>query len=207
MSEPEKFKVNVYIDGFNFYYGLKAKQWRKFYWLDIVAFYELFMKENQVLNKVYYCTAKPTDIGKKNRQGAFFKANSLNPKFELVFGKFLEKDVCYDGQWYKTFEEKQTDVNIAVKLLRGVFLSECDSSIIVSGDSDLAPAIKLANEIDPSHKIFVHFPPERGSITLEKCSHAIIHLHRYEARFNKCLLPDEVQMPNGSNLTKPDHWI
>jgi hypothetical protein len=28
-------KVSIYIDGFNFYYGLKSKNWRKYYWLDI----------------------------------------------------------------------------------------------------------------------------------------------------------------------------
>lgn len=207
MNEQEKFKVNVYIDGFNFYYGLKAKQWRKYYWLDIVAFYELFMKENQILNKVYYCTAKPTNLDKKSRQNAFFKANSLNPKFQLIYGKFLEKELNFGGNKYITFEEKQTDVNIAVNLLRGVFLSQCDSYIIVSGDSDLAPAIKLAREIDPTHKIFVHFPPERNSITLERCCDAIIHLHRYEARFNKCLLSDVISLPNGNEITRPIHWI
>src|SRR5690606_18643912 len=102
MTEQHKFKVNVYIDGFNFYYGLKSKRWRKFYWLNVVAFYELFMKEHQVLNKVYYCTAKPTNTAKKNRQGAFFKANKLNPKFDIIYGKFLEKEVKYDGKKYIT---------------------------------------------------------------------------------------------------------
>ena len=31
-SDPER--VNVYIDGYNLYYGLKSKEWRRYLWLD-----------------------------------------------------------------------------------------------------------------------------------------------------------------------------
>ena len=38
----EKQKVIVYVDGFNFYYGLKYSwRWRRYYWLDMVRFFEL----------------------------------------------------------------------------------------------------------------------------------------------------------------------
>jgi len=31
----EKQKVIVYVDGFNFYYGLKGDpKWKRYYWLD-----------------------------------------------------------------------------------------------------------------------------------------------------------------------------
>lgn len=47
----DKQRVIVYIDGFNFYYGLKKDaRWKKYYWLDIVKLYnpknekELFRK-------------------------------------------------------------------------------------------------------------------------------------------------------------------
>lgn len=46
----EKQKVIVYIDGFNFYYGLKKNyKWRRFYWLDVVKFFEMFIKPDQEL--------------------------------------------------------------------------------------------------------------------------------------------------------------
>ena len=28
-------RVIVYVDGFNLYYGLRSKGWKRFYWLDI----------------------------------------------------------------------------------------------------------------------------------------------------------------------------
>ena len=44
METEEKQRVIVYIDGFNFYYGLKSTtRWRKYYWLDIVKLFESFM--------------------------------------------------------------------------------------------------------------------------------------------------------------------
>lgn len=206
MAEENKIRVNVYIDGFNFYYGLKNKHWKKYYWLDIVKFYELFMKPNQILNNVYYCTAVPTDKSQKKRQAEFFKANKLNPKFNLIYGKFLEKEVIFGGKKYKTYEEKQTDINIAINLIRNIHNNSCDTSIIVSADSDLIPAIELAKEIDPNHKIFFHFPPERHSVNLTNKSDGIIHLHRYENRFKKCLLDDEIVVNKHVTLKCPSSW-
>ena len=38
----DKKKVIVYVDGFNFYYGLKSKKWKMCYWLDLVSFFNSF---------------------------------------------------------------------------------------------------------------------------------------------------------------------
>lgn len=44
MEPKEKQKVIVYVDGFNFYYGLKQSlKWKKYYWLDVVKLFETFM--------------------------------------------------------------------------------------------------------------------------------------------------------------------
>ena len=53
----EKQKVIVYVDGFNFYYGLKAKGWKKYYWLDIVKFFESMLSAGQELVEVNYFSA------------------------------------------------------------------------------------------------------------------------------------------------------
>ena len=74
METGGKQRVIVYIDGFNFYYGLKsATQWRKYYWLDIVRLFESFMRPDQELVAVKYFSAKPDDVDKSRRQNAFFK--------------------------------------------------------------------------------------------------------------------------------------
>lgn len=44
----EKQKVIVYVDGFNFYYGLKSDhRWKRYYWLDLVSLFEKFMRPDQ----------------------------------------------------------------------------------------------------------------------------------------------------------------
>jgi len=51
---PFMERVSFYVDGFNFYHGLKRLKiadcdWQKFYWLDFVKFFQHFIGENQVL--------------------------------------------------------------------------------------------------------------------------------------------------------------
>lgn len=86
-----KQKLIFYIDGFNFYFGLKEKKWKKFYWLDVVEFCSKFLRKHQELIEVKYFSAIPKDIVKHDRQDLFFSANKLNPKFKLILGKYLGK--------------------------------------------------------------------------------------------------------------------
>ena len=86
-----KQKVIVYVDGFNFYYGLKGDpKWKRYYWLDIVKFFEKFMKPDQELIKVKYFSARPDNQEKNARQYAFFQANMENSRFQLILGKYLK---------------------------------------------------------------------------------------------------------------------
>ena len=64
--EGRKQSVIVYVDGFNFYYGLKSKNWRKYYWLDMVKFAEKLLRPHQHLIEVRYFSAKPTDLNKES---------------------------------------------------------------------------------------------------------------------------------------------
>ena len=66
-------RVTVYIDGFNFYYGLRtAKQvnakWYKGYWIDLVKFFGQFVGEGQELAKVIYFTASPLNKEKSRHE-------------------------------------------------------------------------------------------------------------------------------------------
>ncbi len=70
-----------YVDGFNFYHGLRTMKWRKFYWIDTVALIESFLKPHQELVELNYFSAVPkNDRGKQDRQDLFFSANKINPK-------------------------------------------------------------------------------------------------------------------------------
>lgn len=203
----EKQKVIVYVDGFNFYYGLKDNSWRKFYWLDLVKFFEKFVRPDQELVKVKYFSAKPNDIDKSRRQNAFFQANQENPKFELILGKYLHKTItCHScGYVINTYEEKETDVRIATQIVADALKKQCDIAIIVSADSDMVPAIELAQEA--GIKTFVYFPPTHYSSNLSAlCNNRPINLARYESRFRQSLLPDSITLSNGYVLSIPPKW-
>jgi len=93
-------RVSFFVDGYNFYNGLrrlkvKDADWQKFYWLDFVKFFQHFIGENQVLQKVYYFTAPPVQLDKSNRQSELLEANrAINPsKFEVIKGQFYQKQL------------------------------------------------------------------------------------------------------------------
>jgi uncharacterized LabA/DUF88 family protein len=205
--ETRKQRVIVYVDGFNFYYGLKSKNWRRYYWLDMVKFAERLLRPHQELVEVCYFSAKHIDNQKSKRQDAFFQANRVNPKFTLHLGKYLKKDiVCkFCKQVTHTFEEKETDVRIATTMLADVYQDRCDVTMLVSADSDLVPPIERIKELSPNHKIIVCFPPDRYSSHLCKWSNGIKTL-RDTRLYENCLLPEVVVLPDGYALRKPDKW-
>ena len=186
----QKQRVIVYIDGFNFYFGLKSNaKWKKYYWLDIVKLFEMFMSPNQELVAVKYFSAKPDDINQSLRQN-------------------LKKSItCFNcGNVIHTHEEKETDVRIATQIVADAYQKNCDISIVVSADSDMIPAIELATEA--CQKVFVYFPPYQYSNNLATMGMGKpIHMKQYETRFRQCLLPDVVHLGKANfDLQIPKKW-
>lgn len=201
-------KVIVYVDGFNFYYGLKSKKWKKFYWLDFVNFFESFLKPYQDLIEVNYFSARPTDYGKHDRQDKLFQANKCNPRFNLILGKYLKKEIiCKNcGVKIHSFEEKETDVRIATKILADAYNKRCDIAIIVSADSDLIPPVEMIREFNPLQKVYVYFPPNRYSSNLASLSDATRKLDGAFHIFAKHILPKQITLPNGYIIEQPIEW-
>ena len=50
-------QVAVYIDGFNLFYGMRSKGWKRFYWLDVYQLAENLLLSSQQLSIVRYFTA------------------------------------------------------------------------------------------------------------------------------------------------------
>jgi hypothetical protein len=42
-------RIICYIDGFNLYFGLREKGWKKYYWLDLKRLTEKLLKPRQSL--------------------------------------------------------------------------------------------------------------------------------------------------------------
>lgn len=209
MLSMEKKRVIVYVDGFNFYYGLKASpRWRRYYWLDIVELFEKFMKPYQELVTVKYFSARPDDPDANYNQWCFFQANKENPKFQLILGTYLKKNiVCRKcGYTINTHEEKETDVRIATQIVSDAYEHRCDIAIVVSADSDMVPAIEIAKNI--GQPVFVYFPPNQHSCNLAAIgSNMPVLLQRYESRLRQSILPDTVYLKSHDrDITIPHKW-
>ncbi len=208
MTEATKQRVIVYVDGFNFYYGLKSRKWKHFYWLDYTYFFQQFLKPHQHLIEVNYFSARPLNKNKSDKQDLLFSANKLNPLFRLHLGRYLPKQIICNkcNNVIKSFEEKETDVRIATRLISDVVNKRCDISIIVSADSDLIPPIEFIREFDPIHKIFVYFPPARFSSNLYSLCNNFKKLDGAVKQFKTSILPTEIKLPNGYMIKKPENW-
>ena len=130
----EKKRVIVYVDGYNFYYGLKngGTKWKRHYWLDMVKFFERMMLPDQELIEVNYYSAVPLDDQQAaDNQDVLFSANLLNPKFKLHLGRYKKKKFkCQNcGFKNKTYEEKESDVRVATGMLVDLFTKRCDITL------------------------------------------------------------------------------
>lgn len=206
-SPAAKENVIFYIDGYNFYYGLKEKSWKRFYWLDLVSFCSKFLKPHQELVAVKYFSAPTKKSGKYRRQNAFFSANKLNHKFHLILGNYLLKDKhCFNcNHVFRIPEEKKTDVNIATEMIADCVYKNCQVTVLISGDSDLTPPINFIKKHDKTHKVIVLFPPARYSSHLKQIAHLAFGLDKYKSRFKKSLLPEEIKLPTHT-LQRPKKW-
>ena len=203
-------RVITYIDGFNLYYGLRAKGWKRYYWLDPVALSEALLKPGQELVKCRYFTARirSNDHGHQDvdRQRIWLEAIEILPDIECEYGLYIvNKRKCHNcNNTWEEPKEKKTDVNIATHLLLDAFDDRFDTAIVISADSDLSPPIRAIRERFPNKSVVVAFPPKRHSNELRKAASAFIHIGR--DKFRKAQLPDQVRSKKGHVLQRPENW-
>ena len=202
-------RVISYIDGFNLYFGLKAKGWRKYYWLDLAAMSRALLKPGQVLIHTHYFTARIRNKGdgqSAKRQTLWLDALATRGDITCHFGHYLPKQQeCRNcGATWTSHEEKMTDVNIATQLLIDAYEDRFDTAMIVSGDSDLTTPVRQIRNRFPNKRLIIACPPTRRSEELKKAAHGHFVIGVDKLRQN--LLPDEIATPGGFVLKRPSRW-
>ena len=157
MSAPAKKKVAFFVDGYNLYHsiaGLSAHDSTKNYlkWVDLRALFQQFInKSTEEIADIYYFTAHPThtrpDV--QDRYNKLIRVYTEILGIKVLFGKFKEKKItcrCCHANWIH-HEEKESDVNIAINLVEAAYEQRYDTLCLVTQDSDLAPAVKLARKV------------------------------------------------------------
>jgi uncharacterized LabA/DUF88 family protein len=146
--------TNVYVDGFNLYYGcLNGTRYR---WLDLAQFCRLALP-GHTIKRIRYFTAKvkarPKDPQKPVRQQTYIRALKTIPNLSVHYGHYLESVIRMPlatppasgpgtVEVIKT-EEKGSDVNLATYLLLDGFRGDYEAAVIVSNDSDLLLPIQI----------------------------------------------------------------
>jgi hypothetical protein len=109
------------------------------------------------------------------------------------------------GSAWVTYEEKETDVNIAVALVADAAASASDIALIISADSDLCPAIRTARLLNPQRRMIAAFPPRRSSFEIRSLIRKPFTLAAADIR--NSLLPEVVADPASGLIHKrPDKW-
>ncbi|NOT79347.1 MAG: NYN domain-containing protein [Bacteriovoracaceae bacterium] len=165
-----KKKVVVYVDGFNLYYGcLKDSKYR---WLDLLKLSKLLLSDEYEIVKINYFTAHIIDHGTNGsttRQGFYLNALKTIPNLEIKLGKFKKREkTVYVNPPLKiinenpfgsdqrpllksilkgtSYEEKGTDVNLAVQLIIDLYENNFDVAMVISNDSDYLSALEKVRQ-------------------------------------------------------------
>ncbi|MEI6308955.1 MAG: NYN domain-containing protein [bacterium] len=206
-SEEKTLRAITYIDGFNLYFGLRSQGWKRYYWLNIQLLAKNLLSAGFTLVATKYFTTYvkgPPD--KKKRQSTFIEALRTLSDFEFFFGHYLTNPYRCHQCGYKEMipKEKRTDVNIAVEILTDAYSDRFDVALLISGDSDLEPALsKVRNEF-PEKQVFVAFPPNRVSKNLETVAHEVCQIRG--TILDRSMFPDRLVNQSGYELTRPVQW-
>jgi uncharacterized LabA/DUF88 family protein len=186
-------RVSFIVDGFNLYHSVReaAKDIESLgglkvstKWLNIKKLCSLYLphihgvvKEKTMLGKIYYFSAfayhiETYDPDVVNRHKKFIKCLE-DTGVSVEISRFKQKEINCNAErgcrkkFFK-YEEKETDVAIAVKLLKIFFNDECDTVVIVTGDTDIAPAVTTSKRLFPTKNIIFAFPYKRKNKELSQ---------------------------------------
>ena len=203
-------KTNIYVDGFNLYYG--AVKGTPFRWLDIAAMCRMLLPSDHV-NHIKYFTAlvdaRPGDPSKPLRQALYWRALRTIPSLEIILGSFLTHEVTMPlsplgsgfARVLKT-EEKGSDVNLATHLLIDGFRNDFELAVVVSNDSDLLLPIRFVVE-ELGKPVGLLNPQKHVSVVLQPHVTFIKHIRTHVLANSQ--FPPTLTDSNGA-FSKPATW-
>ncbi len=231
----ELMKTIIYIDHFNFYYGLLKSTSYK--WLD---YYKLFIEEvmpncpqpsTNLSIKFFSSDIKASfhvrGASASEAQQKFFRAleHYLGDNVTIIKGKYStsptgaypydqsspKKPHTFDKHRVWKIEEKLTDVALSLHAYRDVAKGHCEQVVICSNDSDISPALKLIKEDFPEVKVGIVYPIKSEIMQGRRTSAALDEYSDWtvnsisEDSLSRSQMPNRVQTGK-KPIDKPEHW-
>lgn len=184
-------RIAVYFDGFNLYHAIDELKRPHLKWVDLSALAHSMCREGEDLVKTAYFSAYATWMPDAySRHRAYVRALESRA-VDCHMARFSEKrahcKAC--GSHWTTHEEKETDVHFSLTLLEDAIDGVFDRAIIVSADSDHAPAVRRVLFRHPEKRILVATPPGRRARARELIKAGRSTLEITQGRLARCLLP------------------
>ena len=205
------------VDGFNLYHSLKraslALGGTGTRWLDLSSFCRSFLSQiggNAHLESVTYFSAlaehleslKPDVTQRHKDYLECLRATGV----DVHLAHFKKKSVvCPDcAKRITRHEEKETDVAMAITLIELLLEDRCDAVVLITGDSDLAPAIRSARRLFPQKMVCCCFPFDRVSEGLRVI--ATKHFKVRSDQYARHQLVDPFPVSSRRMVSKPPLW-
>lgn len=169
------------------------------------------------MHGVYYFSALAThleaaDPGKIQRHRDFIRCLE-DTGIVVRLGKFKRKrdfscPNCGESRCghcdakLKHHEEKETDVAIATSMLELLFTNACDTVVLMTGDTDLAPAVQTAQRLFPAKDIRFALPYERHNKLLRQIAPKSFRIGK--DGYTKHQFPDPFILSSGKAISKPE---
>ena len=210
----------VYVDGSNLYYGLLRGTAYK--WLDVYAFAKKLLLPEYEISTIKYFASRVIDKTdghhRAERQDKYLEAlscrgiNVIEGYYRVRVERLEAADhsckVCnlttHPGYVRgKRMSEKLTDVNMATELLKDAYENAADAFVLVSGDADFAPALRVVR-YSTRHSVIV-FNPQTG-ISNELRRYATFYRNIPSGFADGCMLSESFCTDDGRIIHCPKAW-
>jgi len=217
MVQVVKKRCIVYIDAYNWYHAL-FKHYPEWKWLNIQTFFEALRPHEQIVAiKMFSAMLEPAspENDAKARQERYFQALKTLPKVSIILGKFQPREVTCRAECKRKYfvdEEKKTDVNMAVEIISDTIGSNCESMCVVSGDSDIQPALEWVVTRYKSIKVAVYVPALAAEQSSRRLDYYRVQGLPVDCRFlplsdlKNHQFPHNVKLPDNNFVCRPHVW-
>jgi len=137
----QKERVSIFIDGNNFYYGCEDTIGT--HHIDFKKFIKNLAGNRQLVDTFYYNTNldKSKDKATSEKQERFY-TSLTKIGIKVVLCNFRKS--WKNGHW--DYNVKGDDVNLAVDMITNAVDDNYDTAILVSGDGDFLPLVRVIKD-------------------------------------------------------------
>lgn len=174
-------RTSVYIDGANFFGGLRTINGRytdsKF---DFERFINKIVGKRKLIEVYYYNASLKQQINPEifaKQQKLFSRLKKID-KFHVILCKRQRRE---DKEGNHYFTIKGDDIHLAIDMLKHAYQNKYDTAILISGDGDFAPLVRYVKELGKNVENY-HF---KGNISYDLLNECKINVGINKKTVNK----------------------